>query len=96
MGCVIGEIGTDQESDRQNSLHEDLNEILSEEKLKEGLTDQLETSLDPSMIVIVDDEKIQKRKAYRIPQNTRKTHRGQSVSGLKWAEECSDLIQIVG
>ena len=74
MGCIIGEIGTDQEPDRQNSLHEDLNEILSEEKLKEGLTDPLETSADPRMIAIVDDEKIQKRKAYRIPQNTRKKH----------------------
>ena len=72
MGCIIGEIATDQESDRQNSLHEDLNEILSEEKLKEGLTDPLETSADPRMIAIVDESKIQKRKAYRIPQNTRK------------------------
>ena len=39
MGCIIGETGNDQESDRQNSLHEDLNEILTEEKLKAGQTD---------------------------------------------------------
>ena len=63
MGCIIGQIWNDQESDRQNSLHEDLNEILSEEKLKEGLTDPLETSADPRMIAIVDDEELQKRKA---------------------------------
>ena len=74
MGCIyfIGETGNDQESDRQNSLHEDLNEILSEEKLKEGQTDPLKTSADHRMIAIVHDEEIQKRKAYRIPQNTRK------------------------
>ena len=39
MGCIIGETGNDQESDRQNSLHEDLNEILSEEK-NQGRTDR--------------------------------------------------------
>ena len=39
MGCIIDETGNDQESDRQNSLHEDLNEILSEGKTKEGQTD---------------------------------------------------------
>ena len=32
MGCIIGEIENDLESDPQNSLHEDLREILSEEK----------------------------------------------------------------
>ena len=32
MGCIIGEIGNDLESDPQNSLHEHLKEILSEKK----------------------------------------------------------------
>ena len=83
MGCIIGETGNDQESDRQNSLHEDLNEILSEEKLKEGQTDPLKTSADHRMIAIVDNEEIQKRKRHleyrKIHEQTR---RGYSVSGL--------------
>ena len=36
MDCIFGEIGSDLESDSQNSLHEDLKEILSQEKMKEG------------------------------------------------------------
>ena len=66
MGCIIGETGNDQESDRQNSLREDLNQILSEEKLKEGQTDPLKTSADHRMIAIVDE------KMKKLPQNTRK------------------------
>ena len=64
MGCIIGKTGNDQESDRQNSLHEDLTEILSEEKLKEGQTDPLKTSADHRMIAIVD-EKMKKFKRGR-------------------------------
>ena len=49
-----------------------MNEILSEEKIKEGQTDPLKTSAYHRMIAVVHAEEIHKRKAYRIPQNTRK------------------------
>ena len=49
-----------------------MNGISSEEKVKEGQKDPLKTSAYNRMIAIVHDEKIRKRKAYRIPQNTRK------------------------
>ena len=42
-------------------------------KIKEGQTDPLKTLADHRMIAIVDDVKIQKRQAQRIPQNTRKS-----------------------
>ena len=71
MACIIGEIGNDLESDPQNSLHEDLKQILSEEKIRKGQTDSQKTSADCRMIAIVDDKELQKRKASRIPQNTR-------------------------
>ena len=98
MGCIIGETGNDQESDRQNSLHEDLTEILSEEKLKEGQTNPLKTSADHRMIAIVDEKmkKFKRRRHIEYLKIHEKTHRGQSVSGLKWAEERNNLIQIIG
>ena len=52
MDCIIGEIGSDFESDPQNSLHEDLKEILSQEKMKEGQTDPQKTSTGRRMIAI--------------------------------------------
>ena len=84
MGCIIGQIRNDQESDRQNSLHEDLNEILSEEKIKEEQTDPPKTSADNRMIAIfVDDKEIQKRKRHlEYRKIHEQTHHGQSVSGL--------------
>ena len=60
MGCIIGEIGNDLESDLQNFLHEDLKKILSEEKINEGGTDPRKTSADHRMIAIVDDEELQR------------------------------------
>ena len=48
------------------------------------------------MIVIVDDEELEKRKASRIPQNTRiNTSRAVRVWS-EWAEERNDLIQVIG
>ena len=83
MGCIIGQILNDQESDRQNSLHEDLNEILSEEIIKEGQTDPPKISADHRMIAIVDNEEIQKRKRHlEYRKIHEQTHRGHSVSGL--------------
>ena len=64
MCCIIGQIWNEQESDRQNSLHEDLNEILSQEVIKEGQTDPPKISADHRMTAIVDDEEIQKRKRH--------------------------------
>ena len=57
MGCIIGEIGNDLESDPQNSLQEDFKVIVSEGNIKEGQTsDPRKTSADRRMIAIVDDE----------------------------------------
>ena len=36
MGCIIGEIGNDLESDPQNSLREDFKVIVSEGNIKKG------------------------------------------------------------
>ena len=50
------------------------------------------------MIAIVD-EKMKKFKSGRHIEYLKiheKTHSGQSVSGLKWAEERNNLIQIIG
>ena len=83
MGCIIGQICNDQESDRQNSRHASLNDILSEEKIKEGQTDPPKTSADHRMIAIVDDEEIQKRKRHlEYRKIHEQTHCLQSVSGL--------------
>ena len=96
MGCIIGEIGNGLESDPQNSPHEDLKEILSEEKITEGQTDPWKTSADRRVIATVDDEELQKRKASRIPQNTRTNTLRAARVWFEWAEERSDLIQIIG
>ena len=57
MGCIIGEIGNDLESDPQNSLREDFKVIVSEGNIKKGQTsDPRKTSTDRRMIAIVDDE----------------------------------------
>ena len=60
MDCIIGEIGSDLESDPQNSLHEDLKEILSQEKMKEGQTDPRKTSTGRRMIAITDFKKLRR------------------------------------
>ena len=60
MDCIIGEIGSDLESDPQNSLHEDLKEILSQEKMKEGQTDPRKTSTGRRMIAIRDFKKLRR------------------------------------
>ena len=60
MDCIIGEIGSDLESDSQNSLHEDLKEILSQEKMKEGQTDPRRTSTGRPMIAIRDFKKLRR------------------------------------
>ena len=92
MGCIIGEIGNDLDSDPQNSLHEDLKEILSEEKFKGGQTDPRKTSAGRRMIAVADGEELQKRKAFRIPQNIR-TNTSRAVRvWFEWAEERNDLI----
>ena len=65
IGCTIGEIGNDLESDPQNSLHKDFKEILFEEKNKEGQTDPRKTSADRRMIAIVDIKELEKRKGRR-------------------------------
>ena len=60
MDCIIGEIGSDLESDPQNFLHEDLKEILSQEKMKEGQTDPRRTSTGRRMIAIRDFKKLRR------------------------------------
>ena len=60
MDCIIGEIGSDLESDPQNSLHEDLKEILSQEKMKKGQTDPRKTSTGRRMIAIRDFKKLRR------------------------------------
>ena len=60
MDCIIGEIGSDLESDPQNSLHEDLKETLSQEKMKEGQTDPRKTSTGRPMIAIRDFKKLRR------------------------------------
>ena len=48
------------------------------------------------MITIVDDRELQKRKASRIPQNTRTNISWAVRVWFEWAEERNDLIQIIG
>ena len=51
------------------------------------------------MITIVDNEELEKRKAPRIPQNTRiNTSWAVCVNCVlsEWREESNDLIQIIG
>ena len=57
IGCIIGQVANDLESDPQNSLQEDFKAIVSEGNIKEGQTsDPRKTSADRRMIAIVDDE----------------------------------------
>ena len=91
IGCIIGEIGNDLESDPQNSLQEDFKVIVSEGNIKEGQTsDPRKTSADRRMIAIVDDEesdpKFEERKASQIPQNTRINTLWAVLVWPEWAE----------
>ena len=45
---------------------------------------------------IVDDDELQKRKASRIPQNTRTNTPRKVRVWFEWAEESNDLNQIIG
>ena len=46
-------------------------EVLEQILAWEGQTDPQKTSADRTMIAVVDNEELEKRKASRIPQNTR-------------------------
>ena len=48
------------------------------------------------MIAIVDDDELQKRKAYRIPQNTRTNTSWAVCLWFELVEERNDLIEITG
>ena len=98
MGCIIGEIGNDLESDPQNSLQEDFKVIVSEGNIKEGQTsDPRKTSADRRMIAIVDDEEFDRNLTRKRHPKYRKIHCGQSLSDVnKQRNERNDLIQIIG
>ena len=59
-------------------------------------TDPRKTSAGRTMIAIVDDEELAKRKASRIPQNTRTNTSWAVRVWFEWAEERNDLIQTIG
>ena len=60
MDCIIGEIGSDLESDPQISLHEDLKEILSQEKIKEGQANPRNTLASRRMIASREFKKLRR------------------------------------
>ena len=75
IGCIIGQVANDLESDPQNSLQEDFKAIVSEGNIKEGQTsDPRKTSADRRMIAIVDDEEFDRNLKGERHHKYRKIH----------------------
>lgn len=70
--------------------------ILTKEKIKEAQTDSPKTSTYRRMIPIVDDEKLQKRKASCTRKNTQTNTSWAVRAWFEWAKESNDFTQIIG
>ena len=62
----------------------------------EGQTGPQKTSADRRMIAVVDDNELEKRMAFRIPQNKRINTSWAVGVWSEWAEERNYLILIIG